>query len=120
MRNRVQRYRDRASKFFKQIGRIRAYRRVFASKDGKTVLNDLMRSFNPLKISYTQCPRKTAYLEGQRSVIIGIIRVLNIEDEVIFKELRKLKIEKKGGTYGRQTEQSTLRTGLFEPRSADK
>lgn len=115
MRERVERYQTKVNKFLKQIGRVRAYKRLFDTDDGKVVLADLTKSFNPFRCTFTDDARKSAYLDGQRSVVLSIIKVIGIKDEAIYNEISKLKNEK-GGLNGRQSQHNTTRTGFFERR----
>lgn len=59
--------------------RIRAYKRVFESEDGKVVLQDLMKSCHIFTSTMDANPTEHAYKEGERSVVLRIMRTLNID-----------------------------------------
>lgn len=59
--------------------RIRAYKRIFESEDGKIVLQDLMRSCHVFSSTMDPNPTEHAYKEGERSVVLRIMRTLNID-----------------------------------------
>lgn len=56
------------------------YKRLFASEDGQKVLHDLVRSTPILKLSYTSDSHETAFNEGARSVVLRILRTINITE----------------------------------------
>jgi len=59
--------------------RIRAYKRVFESEDGKRVLQDLMKSCHVFSSTMDANPHELAYREGERSTVLRIMRTLNID-----------------------------------------
>ena len=65
--------------------RIRAYKRVFDSEDGKKVLQDLMKSCHVFTSTMDANPNETAYKEGERSVVLRIMRTLKIDPSEIEK-----------------------------------
>lgn len=66
------------------------YKRTFQSEHGERVLRHLMKRFGILNSTMTDNPYLTAFNEGQRSVVIEIIRKLKIDvkrlETEIFKE----------------------------------
>lgn len=59
--------------------RIRSYKRVFESDDGKVVLHDLMRSCHIFNSTMDANPTEHAYREGERSVVLRILKTINID-----------------------------------------
>ena len=56
------------------------YRRLFKSPDGQKVLKDISNMCGLSRTSFDADPYKTAYFEGQRSVILRILKSVNITD----------------------------------------
>ena len=57
---------------------IAAYRFVFGSDDGKTVMDDLRARFHMSTPTFVAGdPHESAFLEGQRSVVLTIERMIN-------------------------------------------
>ena len=57
---------------------IAAYRLVFGSDDGKTVIDDLRARFHANSPTFVAGdPHESAFLEGQRSVVLTIERMIN-------------------------------------------
>ena len=53
------------------------YRQVFNSAEGLVVLNDLQKRFNVNASTFERGdPHYSAYLEGQRSVVLSIMRFM--------------------------------------------
>ena len=53
------------------------YRQVFNSAEGLVVLNDLQKRFNVNASTFERGdPHYSAYLEGQRSVVLSIMRLM--------------------------------------------
>lgn len=53
------------------------YRQVFNSAEGLVVLNDLQKRFNINATTFERGdPHYSAYLEGQRSVVLSIMRFM--------------------------------------------
>lgn len=67
---------------------------VFSSEEGKRVLNDILRACNvlthPLELSPVDLnPNNVIYREGERSVALRILKILNVDPErfiLILKE----------------------------------
>lgn len=59
----------------------RAYRRVFAGPDGRTVLHDLMRRNGLLATSQVDGdPHRTAFNEGRRAAVLELLSVLRLTE----------------------------------------
>lgn len=58
--------------------RIRAYKRVFESEDGKKVLQDLMKSCHVFTSTMDESANEVIYREGSRSVVLRIMRTISI------------------------------------------
>lgn len=72
--------------------RIRAYKRVFESDDGKLVLSDLIKVCHVFNTVMDANPVEMAYKEGERSVVLRILRTLKTnpaEMEKILNDLEK-------------------------------
>ena len=53
------------------------YRQVFKTEEGETVLADLKKRFNLHATTFERGdPHYSAYLEGQRSVVLSIMRLM--------------------------------------------
>ena len=82
---------DILTKAFKQRRRIRAYKHVFKTVEGEIVLHDLIRSFRVLKPISIESVQKAAYQEGQRSVVLAIMSLMEIDEAALAKEIEKAK-----------------------------
>jgi hypothetical protein len=67
---------------------IRAYREVFNSEAGQIVLEDLIKSCHVLHSTFDPNTNETYYKEGERSVVIRILKTVNI-DPFKFQEMIK-------------------------------
>jgi len=56
-----------------------AYQRLFDSIDGKKVLRDLMKGCHFFDTTFTGDATETAYREGERSVVLRILKILNLD-----------------------------------------
>lgn len=68
--------------FFKETKRarlVRAYREVFSTEAGKEVLNDLCNSCHIHRSTMDSNPHEMAYREGERSVVLRILRTIEID-----------------------------------------
>ena len=59
----------------------KAMKRVFDSEDGKVILKHLSSCYFLNATTMSNSPEETAYKEGARSVVIGIINLLGSEPE---------------------------------------
>lgn len=64
---------------------MQAYQRVFESPEGKLVLRDLMKGCHFYETTFTGDAIETAYREGERSVVLRIIRTLKLDPREIDK-----------------------------------
>jgi len=60
-----------------------AYRGFFSSEDGKTVLQDLMRSCCFMRNTIGQSPEETYFNEGRRSVVLSILKTSKMSNDEI-------------------------------------
>ena len=95
----------------KNYKKIKAYKQLFRGDEGRTVLMDLMRSFGISRTSFDKDPQITAFKEGQRSVVLNILNLLNIDEQKILEYVNKQKQKEreKGGKYGRQNSKNLSR-----------
>jgi hypothetical protein len=67
----------------KQIKRTRSavscYKRVFSTEDGHAVLLDLMKTHKIMESNFHENPRIHALQEGERNVILRILKLLNYD-----------------------------------------
>lgn len=73
----------------KKAQMIRAYRTVFGTDDGKKVLNDLCKSCHVLHSTMDANPHEMAYKEGERSVILRILRTIEIDPFELDRLIKK-------------------------------
>lgn len=67
-------------KFKSQKDRKAEYEKVFLSKSGRMVLDDISIHANLLTPSYTKNdPYETAFNEGQRNVVLRILKLLKMD-----------------------------------------
>lgn len=60
---------------FGRAGVVRAFKRCFETDDGKAVLRHLIRKFHVLDSTFTAGdPHLTAMMEGERRVVLSILR----------------------------------------------
>lgn len=64
---------------------ILAYKMLFDSPEGQKVLYDLMKSCHVLTTVHSSDPYETAYKEGERSVVLRILRTLRTNPEAFLK-----------------------------------
>ncbi len=72
---------------------VRAYKEVFESEAGKTVLADLMKSCHMVNSTFDKDPYETHYNEGARSVVLRIIKTTNTSMDKLNEMLRRLEEE---------------------------
>ena len=72
---------------------ILAYKRVFDSPDGKIVLKDLMKSCHMLSSTFDKDPYETHFNEGARSVLLRILRTIDMDMETLTTYLESLEQE---------------------------
>ena len=69
--------------------KIRAYKRVFESDDGKLVLKDLIASCHILTSTMDPNPNEVMFNEGARSVVLRIMRTLKVDPAELEKILNE-------------------------------
>ena len=66
--------------FKTEADRIEAYKRVFATDDGKQVLEDLKTRFHINTMTFVDNNRELSFVhEGQRSVVLYVLHLLKDE-----------------------------------------
>lgn len=68
---------------------IRAYREVFSSDEGKEVLHDLCRSCNVYSSTMDTNANEVIYKEGARSVILRILKTIEIDPFELDRQIKK-------------------------------
>lgn len=69
---------------------IRAYKRVFESEDGKKVLADLAKAGHVYRSTMDPNPNEVAYKEGERSMVLRIMRTVKTDPSELEKYLNEL------------------------------
>lgn len=72
----------------KRAEKIRKYRELFNSDSGKEILHDLAKSCHVYASTFDQNPQEMAYREGERSVVLRILRTINIDPLELDKLMR--------------------------------
>lgn len=65
------------------------YRAVFSTDDGKAILADLCRTFHVFGTTMGETPEETAHNEGQRTVVMRILKTINTDPEQLEALLRE-------------------------------
>lgn len=73
----------------KKADLIRAYKNTFSSEEGKAVLHDLMRTFHVLNSTMDSSTNEVMFKEGERSVILRILRTINTDANELEKILNE-------------------------------
>lgn len=82
---------EKMKKFFtKRKEMVLAYRRLFRTPDGDKVLKDLLEVCGYARSSFDIDPQKMAFHEGQRSVILRIVKTVNLTEKDILDMLRHM------------------------------
>ena len=70
------------SQQMRQIAKVKDYQALFGSEMGLRVLWDLMENHNMLRPSFSRDSLEMAFNEGQRNVVLRILKMLkmNVED----------------------------------------
>jgi len=66
-----------------------AYRKLFDCEEGTRVLHDLIRSCWVLTSTFDPNPNEMIYREGERAVVLRILRTLNTDPERILKMMEE-------------------------------
>jgi hypothetical protein len=76
---------------FKTKARQRAaYRDLFATPDGISVLRDLVKQCGVLKLEFNPDARMAAWEEGRRSVLIQILKTIHTDEARMIEEIERL------------------------------
>jgi hypothetical protein len=62
---------------------INAYRRLFSTEDGKTVLADMAKSCFLSRSVISTTPHESYFNEGRRSVILGLLGTINMTEQQV-------------------------------------
>jgi hypothetical protein len=73
----------------KKADLIRAYKNTFSSDEGKLVLHDLMKTFHVLHSTMDSNANEVMYKEGERSVVLRILRTINTDANELEKILNE-------------------------------
>ena len=76
----------------KQREMVSTYKRLFTSEDGQKVLADLMQVCGMQQSSFSTDPLEMAYHEGERAVVLRILKTINVTEKQLqnwFKQLEK-------------------------------
>ena len=76
--------------FMKRKLMVESYRRLFRTQDGERVLKDLMSVCGYSRSSFDSDAVKMAFYEGQRAVILRIVKTVNMTDKEILDILRNI------------------------------
>ena len=68
---------------------IRAYVRLFNTEDGKKVLHDLMKACHFFRSTMDSNSHELAYREGERSVVLRILRTIKTDPAELEKFLNE-------------------------------
>lgn len=71
--------------WFKRRKVMDCYRAAFDTKEGKVVLDDLVRTFAVQETTFSPDPQQFAFNEGARSVVMRILKTINTDPEVAKK-----------------------------------
>ena len=64
------------------------YRKVFTSTEGRKVLHDMMRTFHVMDTTFDPDPRTHAFNEGERSVVVRLLKTINTDPEALEKAIK--------------------------------
>lgn len=86
---------EQAEKVYKKASRrAQIYRTVFATDEGKFVLHDLMKNYRFFRqVTVAQDHGSTEFLDGQRSVVLGIYETITKKIEEQIELLQSLPTE---------------------------
>lgn len=73
----------------KKVKLIKAYRELFSSNEGLEVLHDLSKSCNVYTSTFDGNPHEMAYKEGARSVILRIMRTIEMDPFELQKMIKQ-------------------------------
>tara|TARA_B100000586_G_C20071131_1_gene410776 strand:- start:188 stop:457 length:270 start_codon:yes stop_codon:yes gene_type:complete len=73
---------------------VEKFRDVFGTNEGKEILAILARKFHVYKFMQTPDPYISAYQEGQRSVVIQILEILQTDLDAVKRRLGQIDDER--------------------------
>ena len=79
-----------------QKAMIARYKNIFTSEEGQRVLSDMMKVCGMQQSSFDTDPLKMAYHEGQRAVVLRILKTINVTEaqlKVWFEKIEKQQSE---------------------------
>lgn len=76
----------------KKRNKVILYKKIFSSPDGEKVLQDLAKTFFVFNSVMSNDPYETAYNEGARSVVLRILKTINMTEKQL-DALSKLSLE---------------------------
>ena len=95
MEKRMNRINHKLQNLLRQITKVRAYKRFLESKDGKLIIDDLMNSYGINRTTFSEDARTSAFKEGQRSVVLAILKVGGIKNEDMINSIQSIRTRKK-------------------------
>jgi hypothetical protein len=70
------------------------FRNVFGSEEGKELLAILAKNFHVYKTVQTPDPYVSTYQEGQRSVVIKIMEIINTDLDALRRRMDQIEAER--------------------------
>jgi hypothetical protein len=74
----------------KMRSRVLDYQRTFSTESGKRVLHDLMVECHVLGSSFSKDPSLMAFKEGEKNVMLRIMKLLNININEIEEHIKEI------------------------------
>lgn len=68
---------------------VRAYKNTFSTDEGKMVLHNLMKTFHVLNSTMDANPNEVMFKEGERSVVLRILRTIGTDPNELEKILNE-------------------------------
>jgi hypothetical protein len=75
------------------VTKIAKYKEVFSTVNGKWVLLDLMKTHGILMSSAENEPHMTYFREGARSVVVRILRTLQVDEGELLKHIEEMRLQ---------------------------
>jgi len=72
---------DKTTKVQRTKSVVSCYKRLFTTEDGKRVLADLMKAHKVMSSTFSKDPYETALNEGERNVVLRILKHLHFDME---------------------------------------
>lgn len=73
----------------KPIDRAISYQSTFSTDEGSKVLLDLMKEHHMLNNTFCKDPYDSAFKEGERSVVLRIMQIMNINVDQLSKKIEE-------------------------------